>query len=168
LYSLIGNLTKKNKIHTYFHHHLIKPLLGLLNEGITPHKLALCLVFGIDFGIIPILGVTTTLCLIIAFLLRLNKPAIVLVNFFVYPLQLLLIIPFIKAGEWMFGLGESSLTVSSITNLFHTNWLEAFTVIGIYIVTGTLAWMIIMLPISFIIYYVSRPIFQRFYEKNGN
>lgn len=155
-------LIKKTKTYKYFNNKLIEPLKRLLNEGITPHKLALSLVFGTAFGIIPVIGVTTALCLVIAFVLKLNKPAIILINFFVYPLQLLLLIPFIKTGEWLFDLGQSQLTISSVINVFKSEWFNAFRETSSYIFSGTIAWLIIMLPVSFIIYYVSKPVFEKY------
>lgn len=157
-----NHLIKKTKTYQYFDKKLFHPFKALLNEGITPHKLALCLVFGTAFGIIPVIGVTTALCIIIAFILKLNKPAIILINFFVYPLQLLLLIPFIKIGEWLFDLGQSQLTISSVINIFKNEWFNAFSEIGSYILSGTIAWLIIMLPVSFIIYYVSKPVFEKY------
>jgi uncharacterized protein (DUF2062 family) len=76
---------------------------SMLKEGISLRKISLCLALGVALGIFPVLGMTTLLCTIAAFILRLNMPAIQAVNFIVYPLQIILLAPFYGAGSWLFG-----------------------------------------------------------------
>ena len=71
---------------------LVDPLLALLRQGVSPRELALCLALGTTIGLIPVLGVSTLLCALAALMLRLNMPAIQLVNYLLSPLQLILII----------------------------------------------------------------------------
>lgn len=78
------------------------PLAHLLRTGMSPTQLALSVALGAYLGIIPVLGVTTLLCTLVALPLRLNLVAIQAVNWLVYPLQILLIIPFFRGGEWLF------------------------------------------------------------------
>jgi uncharacterized protein (DUF2062 family) len=52
---------------------LFEPLLDLLKQGISPGRLALSVAIGIVVGNIPILGLSTILCTIIALTLRLNS-----------------------------------------------------------------------------------------------
>jgi uncharacterized protein (DUF2062 family) len=76
--------------------------LALLRRGTSPQKLAWSLAVGLLIGINPIIGSTTVLCLAAAFLFRLNIAASQLANHLAYPLQLLLIIPFIRLGSRIF------------------------------------------------------------------
>lgn len=93
---------------------MIRPIVGLLKQGITPEKIALSLALGIVLGIFPVIGVTTLLCIAAAFLFKLNLPAIQLVNYLVYPLQLVLLLPFYRAGEWLFRAEHLPLSVKEI------------------------------------------------------
>jgi uncharacterized protein (DUF2062 family) len=70
-----------------------------LNQGISPRRLALTLALGIGVGCIPVVGVPTLLCAALAFAFRLNFPAIQAANYAVMPLQLLLIVPFVRLGQ---------------------------------------------------------------------
>ena len=79
------------------------PVVQQLKQGITPERVALTLALGGVIGIFPILGATTFLCAIVGVWLRLNQPLIQLVNYLVYAPQLLLLIPFYRAGEKLFG-----------------------------------------------------------------
>src|SRR5580700_11896052 len=80
---------------------IFKPLLALLSQGIAPDRLALCVAIGVVVGNIPILGISTILCTVIALIFRLNLPAIQIVQALMAPTQLLLIIPFVRLGEWI-------------------------------------------------------------------
>jgi uncharacterized protein (DUF2062 family) len=80
---------------------ILDPLLALLKQGMSPKRLALCVALGIVIGNIPILGVSTLICAAIALLFRLNLPAIQIVQAAMAPSQLLLIIPFVRLGEWI-------------------------------------------------------------------
>ena len=86
----------------FFTRRLIRPILELLKQGATPEKIALSVALGITLGLFPALGWTTILCAIAAFALRLNLPAIQLVNYFMYPVQIALLLPFFRAGEKLF------------------------------------------------------------------
>lgn len=82
---------------------VLRPLQSQLTQGVSPSRLALALALGLVVGIMPMLGVTTALCALLAIGLRLNQPAIQLANYVAYPLQLLLFIPFFQAGARLFG-----------------------------------------------------------------
>src|SRR5215510_2180462 len=84
---------------SFLRRRLVDPILELLRQGVTPEKIALSFALGLGIGIFPVLGVSTVLCTVIAIALRLNLPAIHLANYAASPLQLLLIIPFVRMGE---------------------------------------------------------------------
>jgi uncharacterized protein (DUF2062 family) len=70
--------------------------------GASPEKLAWSIATGLLIGINPILGSTTVLCLAIAFVFRLNVAASQIGNHIVYPLEILLVIPFIRLASRIF------------------------------------------------------------------
>jgi len=73
-----------------------------LRQGISPQRLALTLALGFAIGCIPVLGIPTALCLVIALGLRLNMPAIQAANYAAMPFQIALIFPFVRLGRWLF------------------------------------------------------------------
>src|SRR5215472_18851503 len=99
---------------SFFYRKLVVPILDLLRQGITPEKIAQSLAFGLVLGVFPVLGSTTILCALAAIIFRLNLPAIQLVNYFVYPLQLALLIPFIRFGEILFRAPHVPLSLTII------------------------------------------------------
>jgi len=89
-------------------------VLDLLKMGLTPEKLAMTVVLGAVIGVLPVLGSTTILCGIVAVALGLNVPVIQAVNYLVYPLQIAMIIPFIRAGAWIFGAPQLGMTATEL------------------------------------------------------
>jgi len=50
----------------FFYRRLVRPILDLLRQGVTPEKMALSLALGGALGVFPALGCTTLLCTIVA------------------------------------------------------------------------------------------------------
>src|SRR5690242_6965164 len=73
-----------------------------LRQGISPQRLALTLALGFAIGCIPVIGIPTALCLVVALGLRLNMPAIQAANYAAMPFQIALIFPFVRLGAWIF------------------------------------------------------------------
>lgn len=101
---------------SWIYRRLALPVLSLLRLGTSPERLAWSLAVGVAVGINPVLGSTTIACFIVAFALRLNLAASQVTNHLVYPLQLLLFLPFLKLGTRIFG--TSSIPISP-AELFH-------------------------------------------------
>jgi uncharacterized protein (DUF2062 family) len=79
-------------------------VVALLKQGITPEKIAQAVALAVVLSVFPILGSTTLLCAGAAAILRLNLPLMQLVNWLMYPVQLLLLIPLMSFGSRLFGL----------------------------------------------------------------
>ena len=91
------------KIKSFLGNKYIEPVKKLLMQGTTPSALALGISGALVIGLFPVLGSTTLLCALFALVFRLNLPLIQLINFSVYPLQLIMLIPLMKLGEKIFG-----------------------------------------------------------------
>ena len=82
--------------------HGVLPILALLRMGATPRSLAWSIAVGLLIGINPIVGTTTLFCLAAAFSFRLNVVASQIANHAMFPLELALVVPFIKLGSRVF------------------------------------------------------------------
>lgn len=98
---------------------------------------------GAVVGAFPILGTTTVICFALAFVFRLNIAAIQILNYVVYPIQLALIIPFIRFGERMFGATPLPLSLSKLVELFDVGTLHAVSVIWRSLLYGAAAWALV-------------------------
>jgi uncharacterized protein (DUF2062 family) len=127
----------------FFRRRIARPIVELLRQGVTPEKMALSLALGVALGVFPVLGTTTALCALAAFAWRLNLPAIQIVNYFVYPLQIALILPFFRAGERLFGAPHLPLSVSQIVAAVHASFWGATRFLWTTVWHAAVAWCLI-------------------------
>jgi uncharacterized protein (DUF2062 family) len=127
----------------HFRRRIARPIVELLRQGVTPEKMALSLALGAALGVFPALGTTTALCALAAFLWRLNLPAIQIVNYFVYPLQIALLIPFFRAGEQLFGAPHLPLSLAQILTVVHASFWGATRFLWTTIWHAAVAWCLI-------------------------
>ena len=145
----------------FFHRRVLGPILDLLGQGVTPDKIALSIAFGIVLGVFPALGWTSLLCLVTAAWLRLNLPAMQLVNFLVYPLQLLLLVPFLRAGEVLFRAKGMYLSLPQIVVLIQAGVWHAIKVLWVATVHGIVVWAMLAGPTVFVIYKLLAPLLRK-------
>ncbi|WP_263408079.1 DUF2062 domain-containing protein [Terriglobus tenax] len=133
---------------------IVLPLRNLLLDGITPHRLALSMAAGAVIGVFPVLGTTTAICLLAVFVLRLNLPAAQLTNYLVYPLQLALLLPFIRMGQWLLRSERTTMTLQQITAAVKTNPGVAFHQLWRMLVAGVAAWVLFAAIVAPLLYWI--------------
>ena len=146
---------------SFLRRRVVDPVLELLRQGVTPEKIALSLAFGLALGIFPVLGLSTVLCTVVAIVLRLNLPAIQLVNYLASPLQLALIIPFVRVGEHVLGLRAQPLSVSEGFRIMADGVIHAIVVLWDAIVHAALGWIVIGPALIFALYRLFKPLLER-------
>jgi uncharacterized protein (DUF2062 family) len=135
---------------------VIAPIVAQLTQGVTPEKIAFTLALGIALGVFPILGSTTVLCAIAGVLVRLNQPIIQAINYLVYPLQLVLLIPFYRVGEYLLGRHPVPLSVTLLIDRFRADTAQFLKDFGMIGVGGILVWLIVA-PIAIAgVYFATR------------
>ncbi len=146
---------------------LWEPLLALLRAGISPDRLALCVAIGIVVGNIPILGLSTILCTVIALLFRLNLPAMQLVQAAMAPTQLLLIIPYVRLGEWILQVPPQPLSIKAGMALLAAGVGTAVVTLWDAILHAGLAFLIVGPIATWALYRILRPVFALASAKQG-
>ena len=140
---------------------LVDPVLALLRQGLAPRELALCLALGAGIGLFPVLGVSTPLLAVIALSWRLNLAAIQLVNYLIYPLQLLLIIPFVRLGETLTGAAPQPLTITAGFELMSQGVWHAVVTLWDAIVHAALGWILLGPAGIYVLYRLLEPMLRR-------
>ncbi len=129
-----------------------KKITEVLKQGATPEKLALSLSLGITVGIIPLYGITSLLITLVALSLRLNFAVTHIAHYIVHPLQIALIIPFMKIGELFYKDTLIPYSIKKIMHMLNTDlwgtlhdfWVAYLSAFGI--------WLIISVPLVLILY----------------
>jgi uncharacterized protein (DUF2062 family) len=101
---------------------VLRPLLRLMRGGVTPRRLAWSLALGIVIGINPSVGLTTLLVILLAWTLGLSQVASQIGVHVVAPLHLLLFIPFIQLGVYLFHTRRLPMSRKQIEHLSHHPW----------------------------------------------
>lgn len=140
---------------------VIAPIVAQLRQGITPRLIALTIAAGLVLGIFPVLGSTTVLCAVFALVLRLNQPIIQLVNYLVYPLQILLLFPFLRAGERLFGQEPVPLlSLVELSERFRADPTQFFVDYGMVGLYGVVAWCLVAPVLAGVLYLALKPLVQ--------
>lgn len=115
-----------------------------MRKGISPRRLALTLALGFAIGCVPVVIIPTFICAALAVTLRLNLAAIQVANYVAMPLQLLLIVPFVRLGGWLFDAGP--IHASQIAALIHTSPVDLFTQLTGLFGHALAAWLLLAIP----------------------
>lgn len=141
--------------------HFTNVIVQALSQGTTPRKLAVTCALGLVIGIFPIFGTTTLLCLAAALIFRLNIPIIQLVNYIVAPLQLILVLPFIKLGTYLFRLNPFPYSGDELIAMFRNDFWLLLKETGLALAIGIGVWIVISIPLFFLLFYIGFWIFSR-------
>jgi uncharacterized protein (DUF2062 family) len=136
-------------------------VLEWLKCGISPRQLAFTLALGFGIGCIPLLGVTTGICAVLALLLRLNMPAIQAANWLAMPLQLILLIPFLRLGEKLFAGHAASFTTGQVLAQVEAAPWHTVLQMGSLFAHGLVAWLVIAGPALLLMTALLTPLMQR-------
>ena len=130
-----------------------------LLTGISPRRLALTLALGFAIGCIPVIGIPTALCVIVALSLRLNLPAIQAANYAAMPLQIALVFPFLRLGGWMFAsTGQPAITAGT---MLHESPMKLIWASGSMAGHALAAWLVIAIPMVAMITLALTPLLRR-------
>ena len=132
----------------------VEPAVALIKQGVSPEKISLGMACGIILGVFPVLGSTTILCGLAAIIFRLNLPAIQLVNYMVYPLQLLLLIPFFHLGNLLFQIEPLPLSAQDLITLLRSDLWGTVRAFWSTTLHAIVAWLLVSLPTFLLLHFV--------------
>ena len=133
-------------------------IAGLAREGMSQQKMAICIAMGVCIGIFPVLGTTTIICAMAAFFLRLNLPLIQLVNYAVYPLQIVLLVPFYVAGSWMFGGRWPTETGQNLLDALQNDLWASMSQVWDLTLYAIFIWLLVAPAVALLLYGLLKPL----------
>ena len=147
--------------HNWFYRRIALPLMELLRMGSTPQKLAWSIAVGIAIGINPLLGTTTFLCLAVALVFRLNLVASQIGNHIVYPLELLLVVPFLRLGASVFHAAPLPLRRREILLEVRSNPLALAHRLWLWELHGLVVWAVVAVILAPVCALLLTPLLRR-------
>ena len=155
---------QRKMIQDFFKRYVITPIVELLRQGLTPQMLAISMASGIIIGTFPIVGTTTAICTVVAILFRMNLLVTQLGNWLMYPIEILLIVPFIILGEHLFGT-PFTLNTSHFLLMLHTDLWATVQMFSRMIIHATVAWILFALPAFAAVYAILYPVFRHLHAR---
>ena len=123
--------------------------------------MALALSLGVVLGVVPILGITTLLCGVVAAVLKLNQPAVQVANYAAYPVQLALFVPFFHLGAWIFRQPPMTFTVAQLRAELHEDRLGTLAHYAGANLRAVAAWALVAPLVVGVLFVVLRPVLRR-------
>ncbi len=153
--------------HSWMYRTTVAPVLDLLRLGTSPERLAWSLAVGLVIGINPVLGSTTVACLAVAFLLRLNLLASQITNHLVYPLQLFLLIPFLRLGTRVFHAPTIPLSPGQVLHVARTHPIELTRRLWVWESHALLPWLFFAVLAAPLLALLLTPVLRRLHARVG-
>jgi uncharacterized protein (DUF2062 family) len=147
---------------SFWQRRLLGPIRVLLTHGVTPDKIALTFAVGTACSLLPFLGFTSLLNLGVGLWLRLNQPILQTLNQLLGPVQLVLILAYVRLGEKIWGAPPMPLSVATLVHSFRASpvaFMQRFGWTGVHAAT---AWLLSVPFIIVTLYYSLRPVLRRF------
>ena len=136
------------------------PVLEQLTQGLSPDTIALTIGVGLAIAVIPIIGVTTILSILAAWAFRLNHPVIQAINWTSAPLQLLLLFPFIRLGEKLFGRPRLAFSLEELVAMGKADPVGTVERLGTTAAHAVVAWALFVPIVILGAYYATRPLLR--------
>jgi hypothetical protein len=149
----------------FLQHRVIKPLVKLLRQGVTPEKLALSLALSATLAVIPAFGWSVWLCGLAGLAFGLNLPAMQAVNYFLYPAQVALLLPFFRMGEKLFRVPHLPLSISQIVSMVQADLWGAMKLLWNTTWHAVVVWALLAPFAIGFIYLVLLPIFRKLVKR---
>ena len=141
----------------------MRRLLGGLKASLgrlSSEDAAIVLALGVVFGTLPIYGLGTILCALASIAFGVNLPALQLSNQLATPLQLAMLVPFVKVGSLLAG--------SRLRGAGHS--LPLGWNLGAFALQAVVGWLVLCLPLGLLAHFLftsllrsqsARQLFQR-------
>ncbi len=150
---------------SWWRRRVVDPLARQLTQGLSPERLALALAVGGAIALNPFLGTTTLGCVAAGVALRLNQPALQIANLLGAPLQLALLVPWVRAGEWLYRADPMPLNPALLVEQFVAapgQFLERFGTSGLHAAT---AWLLTAPLLGAALHFALRPLLRALAER---
>jgi len=149
--------------------YLKKTIRQLLQQGLTPGRIASAFSVGYIMGTFPVLGTHTLLAVGFGWILRLNQLAVNLGAWISVPFYILLLLPSLRTGEFLFGAPAMELD-HLLTNMkamfgsweqFIHVWKEYGVVIGYTCIGWVPVALLTALPVYLVTFALARKFLNR-------
>ena len=153
---------RKNPAPGFWRRRVVDPSVAILRQGTSPETLTRTMAVGTACALFPFLGTTSLLNLFVGWLLKMNQPILQTLNQLLGPVQLIMILVYVRMGEWIWQDSEHRFSVTEMTAVFRdvsfSEFLAQFGWAGIHALT---AWALTAPLVLAAVYFLLRPLIAR-------
>ena len=151
----------------YMYAKFLTPILNQFRQGVSAEKLAMAFAIGAVIGFFPIIGTTTFLCTVFSIKLRLNLPVVQLANHLVFVPFLLIFIPMLNLGAYIFHQPELKNAAQIIAMFKDAPW-HALRFFIFDVLRAVVVWAAIVPALGVGLYFSLKFIFGKMGRKAAN
>lgn len=129
--------------------------IALFKQGLTPIEITQSIIVSCLISIIPILGLTTLLLTALSLKRNLNLPIMIAQSFIMWPVQIVMIVPFINIGEFIFSIPKTNHSAQEIITSFQNSFFTTLSHLSFELLCGFGGWLLTAVPFSIVLYLVS-------------
>ena len=130
-------------------------IIALFKQGLTPVELTQSIIVSGLISTIPILGVSTFLLTALSLKRKLNLPIMIAQSYIMWPIQVVMIIPFINIGEFIFSVPKTNHSAQEIIASFQNSFFATLSHLSFELLCGFGGWLLTAVPFSAGLYLVS-------------
>ena len=153
----------------FWQRRVLRPIRVQLVQGTAPDQITATLAVGTACSLFPVFGITSLVNLGVGLSLRMNQPILQALNQVLGPLQLALILIYVRLGEFIWQSAERQLTLTEMLREFRErslwDFLQQFSWAGVHALT---AWLLTSPLLIGIIYFTLRPVIRRAARRKVN
>lgn len=118
-------------------------VVSALKQGWSAEAVCWSGAWGVTIGLFPIYGVTTATLGLMGLVWKLNHAIMQAFNYFIAPLKFIMIIPYIRLGEWLFQTGQPfSLSIPEFTARFKAAPLDTLGEFAMTFLHAICGWLV--------------------------
>lgn len=131
-----------------------------LKKGLSNKECERAIGLGLTIGVFPIMGFSTPMNSLGAYLFKLNMAVVLAANFSIGFLKVLLIYPFLRVGEWMWGAEPLTLNLVQLTQQFFIDWVGTLQEFGLSFIHAMMGWTVCA-PVLYLLFcLLAKPIIR--------
>ncbi len=130
-------------------------IIALFKQGLTPIELTQSIIVSGLISTIPILGVSTFLLTALSLKRKLNLPIMIAQSYIMWPIQVVMIVPFINIGEFIFSIPKTNHSAQEIITSFQNSFFTTLSHLSFELLCGFGGWLLTAVPFSIVLYLMS-------------
>jgi uncharacterized protein (DUF2062 family) len=130
-------------------------IIALFKQGLTPIELTQSIIVSGLISTIPILGVSTFLLTALSLKRKLNLPIMIAQSYIMWPIQVVMIIPFINIGEFIFSVPKTNHSAQEVIASFQNSFFATLSHLSFELLCGFGGWLLTAVPFSVGVYLAS-------------